>query len=313
MRRALMALAVIALIGCTPVETEWNGDSSAAVVTVRAWVDRADVVPGKSFWLTVEVDQAADATFELPDPGANIRGLTILEAESPAPEQVGDRLLIRQRLRLKATLAGTYLIPGVEGTWRRGDEVGTAGSGPILIEAKRAGGAEDGADDALRDLKAVAPPDRDTRPLVAGGLALLVLLALAAVGLIAWRRRTVPEPTPPSAWEVALGAVATLERSGAMAAADQGPAAFEVSAILRRYVEARFGVRAWRMTTSEVLRALPREIASERELERAVRELLEASDRVKFARDPVSAEEMSGWLGSIRLLVRSTTPRQEPS
>ena len=36
---------------------------------------------------------------------------------------------------------------------------------------------------------------------------------------------------------------------GALSAADQGPAAYEVSAILRRYVEARFGVRAWRMTT----------------------------------------------------------------
>ncbi len=310
MTRALIALLALTLVACAAPQEEWNGESTGEAVTVRAWVDRADVVPGKAFWLTVEVDQAADATFELPDPGAKIKGLTILKVESPAPEQAGDRLLIRQRLKLKAPLAGTYLIPGVEGAWRRGDEVGTAGSGPILIEAKRTGGAEDGSDDTLRDLKPVAAPDPNRGPLVAGGLGLLLLLALIG-GLVRLRRRKVPEPIPPTAWDVALGAVQTLERSGLLTAPDQGPAAYEVSAILRRYVEARFEVRAWRMTTSEVLRALPREIAGEIKLEQAVREVLEASDRVKFAREPVSAEEMTGWLASIRLLIRSTTPREE--
>ena len=310
MTRALIALLAMALVGCATPEEEWNGESTAEAVTVRASVDRADVVPGKAFWLTVEVDQAVDATFELPDPGAKIKGLTILKVESPAPEQAGDRLLVRQRLKLKAPLAGTYLIPGVEGAWRRGDEVGTAGSGPILIEAKRTGGAEDGSDDVLRDLKPVAPPDPNRGPLVAGGLGLLLLLALIG-GLMRLRSRKVPEPVPPTPWDVALGAVQALERSGLLTAPDQGPAAYEVSAILRRYVEARFEVRAWRMTTSEVLRALPREIAGEIKLEQAVREVLEASDRVKFAREPVSADEMTGWLAAIRLLIRSTTPRQE--
>ncbi len=311
MIRGLLILLLLGLVGCGTPEPEWNGAGADAVVTVRAWVDRADVVPGKAFWLTVEVDQAVDATFELPDPGANIQGLTILEVESPAPEQAGNRLLVRQRLRLKAPVAGTFLIPGVEGTWRRGDDVGTAGSGPILITAQRTPSAADGTDDALRDLKPVAPPDANPAPLIAGGIGLLVLLALVAGGVFAWRRRAVPEPTPPTAWEVALGAVASLERSGLLTATDQGPAAYEVSAILRRYVEARFGVRAWRMTTGEVLRALPREIASQIKLEQAVREVLEASDRVKFAREPMSPAEMAGWLASIRMLVGATTPRPE--
>ena len=301
--RLLLALFLL-LAACGGPTEEWNEPASEPV-SVRAWVDRADVVPGKAFWYTVEVDQAADAVFELPDPGASIERLRILKVESPEPERVGDRLLIRQRLQLKAPLSGTYAIPGVEGTWRQGDAVGTAGTGPILIEAKRTGGEEEGAGDELRDLKPPAAPDPNRAPLIAGGLGLLVLLALIGV-LVRLRRRTEHVPAPPPAWEVALDAVSRLESSGALTAADQGPAAYEVSAILRRYVEARYGVRAWRMTTSEVLRALPREIAGDVQLERAVREVLEASDRVKFAREPVTQAEMAGWLESIRTLVRRT-------
>jgi len=306
--KRLLLVCLVLVAGCSPPADAWNGEESTEAVTVRSWVDRADVVPGKAFWYTVEVDQAADAVFELPDPGADIKGLQILSIESPEPEPAGDRLLIRHKLKLKAPLKGTYAIPGVEGTWRRGDAVGTAGTGPILIEAKRTGGEEEGAGDELRDLKPPAEPDPNRAPLVAGGLGLLVLLAV--IGLLLRRRKEEPAPPPPPAWDVALGAVQALERSGALTAADQGPAAYEISAILRRYVEARFGVTAWRMTTTEVLRALPRDIASDIKLEAAVRDVLEASDRVKFARDPVTHAEMEGWLESVRLVVRRTTPRE---
>ena len=306
-----LALLVCVLLGaCAAPSDDWNGAATTEAVSVRSWVDRADVVPGKPFWYTVEVDQAADASFALPDPGASIGKLVILAIEAPDPEPVGDRLLVRHRLKLKAPLSGTYAIPGIEGTWRRGDAVGTAGTGPILIEAKRTGGDEEGADEELRDLKPVARPDPDRRPLIAGGLGLLLLLAVS--GAVLARRRRVEPPAPPRpAWDVALAAVRRLETSGLLGATDQGPAAFTVSAILREYVEARFGVQAARMTTREVLRALPREISAETRLEQAVREVLQASDRVKFARDPVAESEMAGWLEAIRLVVTSTTPRQE--
>lgn len=306
----LALLAVLPILGCGPTEDDWNDAGSTEPVSVRAWVERADVVPGRPFWMNVEVDQASDVQFTLPDPGASIERLVLMKVESDPVQKAAGRLLYRQRFQLKAPLPGTYVIPGVEGPWRRGDEVGTAGSGPILIEAKRTGGTEEAGDDELRDLKAVSPPDLNRRPVVAGGLLLAGLLLLG--GWLIKRRGNgpvTPPFTPP--WEVARGALQQLERSGQADEPDQGPFAFAVSAILRMYLEDRFGFPAFRMTTPEVLRALPPELARDIKVEHAIRSILEASDRVKFAREPAMRSELQEWLDAVRLVIDRTPPAPE--
>ena len=298
--------------GCASEATEdWNGAPSDEPVVVRAWVERADVLPGRPFWLTVEVDQRDGVDFALPDPGANIERLQILELKTDPPQSADGRTLLRQRLQLKAPLPGTYLIPGVEGTWRDDDQAGTAGAGAILITAARAGGAAEAGDDELHDLKPPAAPDPDRRPVYAG----LAVLLLLSGPLLWWLRRRKPEvlaaPVPP--WDQALAEVTALLASGAQTADDVGPYAFAISGILRRYLESRFAFGAWRMTTPEVLRALPAEVSRDSAVERAVREVLEASDRVKFAREPVTAAELEGWANSVREVVARTNPAQEDS
>ena len=138
MKRLLLALCALASLGlsllapgCAPPGDDFNDAPAGEPVTVRAWVDRADVVPGRPFWMTVTVDQAADVQFELPDPAAGIERLVLLNVESKPPQKADGRVLYTQRFQLKAPLPGTYLIPGVEGPWRRGDEVGTSGRGAL--------------------------------------------------------------------------------------------------------------------------------------------------------------------------------------
>jgi len=130
-------------------------------------------------------------------------------------------------------------------------------------------------------------------------------------GLLRLRKSTpiAPPPVPPA--ELARRALAQLERSGAADAPDQGPFAFDISAILRVYLQGRFGFSAFQMTTSEVLRALPDELARDGQLEQAIRTVLEASDRVKFAREPVLRSELTGWLESVRLVIDRTPPPVE--
>ena len=309
--RSLLVLALLlALPACAPEGDSFNETASAPVI-VRGQVDRADVVPGRPFTYTVEVEQDADVTFELPDPAAGIKGLVLMDVTAAPAQEAGDRVLYVQEFQLKAPKPGTYLIPGVEGPWRRGDEVGTAGSGPILIQARRTGGSEEAGDDTLRDLKPVAAPDRRMGPLYAAVGVLAGLLLLVA-WLARRRQDEAPAPPPPPPGQVARDALRRLERSGAADAPDQGPFAFEVSAILRRYLEGRFGFPAWRMTTPEVLRALPPELARDLSLEGAIRSVLEASDRVKFAGEPVPHSELVGWLTAVRTLVDRTPPPPPP-
>ena len=293
MRRLLPTLALL-LVACGPQGDAFNEPADGEPVLVRGWGGPGGRGARRPFTHTVEVEQADGVEFELPDPAASITGLVLMNVDSKPAESAGGRTLYHQEFQLKAPKPGTYLIPGVEGPWRRGDEVGTAGSGPILVEAKRTGGTEEAGDDVLRDLKAVAAPDPNRRRSTPADWP-SPCCCCSARGWPggAQREADLPPPTPP--WEVARHDLKRLERSGAADAPDQGPFAFEVSAILRRYLEARFGFTAYRMTTPEVLRAPPTELARDLQVENAIRTVLEASDRVKFAGEPVPRAELDSW------------------
>lgn len=304
----LVALGLSAsLVGCTPDAPVPVDDTP---VRVRAFVERADVTPGKPFILTVEVDRREDVTFTLPDIGATIEGLVIMNMKAQVPEQVGARILLRDTYKLKAPKAGTYLIPGVEAPWKTPDnQVGTAGTGAILIEAARRAGEEGAGEQELRDLKPVAAADPDPRVWIAGAI-LAALLGL--IGLLLWRRRQSDEAVlpPVPAHEQALLELQLLADLDLADPANHPVIAYEVSAILRRYLEARFTFAAAKMTTAEVLRAMPADLASQRAVPTAIGEVLEASDRVKFAGESVDPTVIEGWFLRARKVVEITAPTQ---
>jgi hypothetical protein len=312
MRRLLLLLLplLVALLGCQPALETPLDDTP---VRVRAFVEKADVTPGKPFLLTVEIDRRTDVTFDLPDVGADIEGLVIMTTKSSPVEQVGNRVLQSSTYKLKAPKAGTYLIPAVEGPWKtETNEVGTAGTGAILVEAARRDGEEGAGDETLRDLKPAAQPDPDHRPwLILGSVALV----LGLLGLFLWRRRSKGSSTaPPTPADVQalleLRQLAELD----LADTDLHPVvAYEVSAVLRRYLEARFHFPAWKMTTSEVLRSMPNDLVNQRAVPAAIQEVLEASDLVKFAGESVGSSAVRSWLGKAEKVVEITAlpPEEE--
>jgi len=296
-------LLCVLLAGCQ----QGSAPAESEPVIVTAQVERARVTPGHPFELSVEVDRREDVEFGVPDVGAGIRGLVIMDMREEGPESGGGRVLTRTIYKLKAPLSGTYLVPGVEGAWSSGDgSSGTAGSGPILIEAAHAAGEEGSSPGELRDLKPARKPATDPTPLVVAGV--LIVLLLGAILL--YRRTRRGEATeavrPPR--EIALEALRSLRRSGLMTAADQGPFAYQLSAILRRYLEAVFGFPAWRMTTPELLRAMPQELLQRRKMEKSIRYVLEASDLVKFAGERVPQEVLGSWLDDATAVVHDTAP-----
>jgi hypothetical protein len=293
-------LLLLLLAGCATAPTEVDREP----VRVRASVASAEIAPSKPFVLTVEVDRRDDVQFSLPDPGAKIEGLVVMDVTDEAPQTVGNRVVETRKVKLKAPLSGTYLIPGVEAPWRAGDEVGTAGTGPILLQATLDPGT---ADAELKPLKALARPDRQVPW---GWLVGLALLAAVAAGVRAFLRRGRAEPevvVPPH--ETALAQLAALgQRVGSDAPA---ALAWEVSAILRRYLEARYGFPAWRMTTPEMLRAMPPELGRQHRIAEAIRQVLEASDYVKFAGQHVESAAAAGWIEQAVEVVQATQPVDE--
>jgi hypothetical protein len=133
----------------------------------------------------------------------------------------------------------------------------------------------------LRDIKpAIDIPEPAAWPLWA--TLALAALAIALVILGWWLARRRQTPAVPSASEAALAEL------GALGSSCTAPDAYvmAVSDILRRYIQARFGIGASRQTTEEFLETIttsrPAAIAVAHQT--VLRQFLSRCDEVKFAR-----------------------------
>jgi hypothetical protein len=151
---------------------------------------------------------------------------------------------------------------------------------------------------------------------------LLVSLLIVAYQLFRrFRRRpsddSASDPGPPlrPAHELALEA---LDRLAASPMLDRGQVKeyhIEISDVLRRYVEARFGVPALEMTTWEVVGGLERE-GVEPEFRDGLRSFLDRCDLVKFAKVRPDVDSSRSLILEGRSLVersaRTVAPAAEP-
>ncbi len=145
-------------------------------------------------------------------------------------------------------------------------------------------------------------------------VALLAALAgWGAARLIRRARRPAPPPPPPSAWETALAALAALKEKGWIERAESEPFYVELSAIVRRYIEDRFGLRAPERTTEEFLREAAASPALSAAHRRLTENFLVEADLVKFARHRPEADALRAALNAAERLVRETVPESLPA
>ena len=171
--------------------------------------------------------------------------------------------------------------------------------------------------DPARANQPLAPPQGKVTPstttdytlvAVGGGVVLIALIAGAVLAVQALRRRRALEAQV-SAYDLA---VARLERLAARGAPDAGTADawfVELSAIVRQYLEGRYGVRAPELTTEEFLQEARRAAG----LDATQRDLLSAflarCDRVKFAGYRPDPDESMATLKAARAFVEDTRVR----
>lgn len=141
------------------------------------------------------------------------------------------------------------------------------------------------------------------------GIALFFLPALALLLLVWCRRR---RPTPPSLsapWEKALR---ELDEASCQRQPEQALAYMtRVSQILRRYLEARFGITSTCQTTDELLLALEGRFASSADLRTGIEICLRQADLAKFANLPPEADALIETEARIRRLIENSRPAGE--
>jgi hypothetical protein len=323
-RLAAVALPVLLIAACG--DPAPDGDAAGAIAAedaplsavteegpVKATVQLSprDSRLGDTLALTLTVEAEPEVTVEMPAFGEALGRFSILDFTPRERTEPDGRTVLSQRYTLQAAMSGTQRIPPLRIEFL--DERG----GPAV--------ADDGNDfrELLTDelavkIVSVLPegevtdelrPARPALPERAGNtrrwlVVVALLLALAGgVVLVRFLRSRALERARITAYDRAMGRIAALEQRGLPVAGDADAWYVELSDIVRRYLEDRYGVRAPELTTEEFLQ----EARLSAELTQAHRELLSAfleqCDQVKFAAyHPETSESQEALATSRRFL-----------
>lgn len=135
------------------------------------------------------------------------------------------------------------------------------------------------------DLRDIAPPV-EFFPYPWWQVALAAVLALALLSLLvyfAWRILSRPRPSAPPLLPRASALQALEALRASLATAEPRTFSFQVSEVLRRYVEGAYGIHALEQTTPEFLAAIAAAKTFTPEQRVTLAQFCHASDRAKFA------------------------------
>lgn len=234
-------------------------------------------------------------------------GLSLCASPVQAPIREGERESLEGQDSgiVPGGEAATSADPASSDTSPRDPPSPEAGEDPALAEAVA----------KMTDILDIRPPEPygwDPR----WRLGIVAALLLAAVTALLWflrRRRQIPgdETTvsPAPSDETALAELASL--ANGQGVSDKA-FYFRLSAILRAYVDARFGLDTMERTTEELLPAV-RQLPVEAAVRSALVELFRFADPVKYADAAAGGDARAAHLTAAEAFVRATRHSAEAS
>jgi hypothetical protein len=273
----------------------------------RAVPDTATI--GSPVRYEVEVRARAGVEVFLSQPSERLGVFEIVDFGDAPPRDDGDVMVTSRWFSLVGYEVGHHLVESPRVSYRvAGEPLAAAPPAETRISLRSLVDADEGGGADVRDIAPPEPIPLDwRRPLLLAG----AVLALLALGLSGWwimRRRTrgVAAPPLPPASETARQALQALEARALMQSGEIKEYYAELSGIVRRYLEARFGVRAPEMTTEEFLLATARGGTLSSRHRALLTDFLRESDLVKFARHRPSLADAQRALEAARHFVDET-------
>ncbi len=322
-----LAVSLVACGAPSAPEPEAAAEPRPPVET-RSRVDRAVATTGDVITYSVTVDYDPAYEVEIPEPGAEIAGFRIIDVGREEPRDVRGRRIEERWYKLRADLVGSYVLPPVTVTYREAGAPDGPAEGVAEAGAAEAGEAEAQtvetseifievesvlpADGEVTDIRELKPLRKIERPApwwwYAGGGGAVAVLALAA--FLLWRRRREPAAVPPRpAHEIAFEALERLRHTDFDDLEAMRRFHFEISEVVRAYVEGRFGLNATDLTTEEIFDHLGELAELDGESNRRLRLFLIATDRVKFAAHEPPEEEIGETYEGALSFVEATRER----
>ena len=272
---------LIPLLAAVLFETSQGG------LDLKVESDTQVVDPAKSVFLRVELKSAADRTATMPDLRDRVVGFSLVEdfAEEPRREKDGSTVQVTNWRLVPEPCAEVYkikpfVVKGSPKIYKSRSDEGKYSlvGGPVYFENPAArepvtGGME-------------TDPKKDLPPLSwkLVGWVCLALVALAALVAALWfavryvARRVKEHRMSPI--ERAWVELDRLLKKGLPGRGRYKDFYVELTMVVRRYVQRKYGIRAPHLTTEEFLREFGDEGSGKKD---ELKRFLESSDMVKFA------------------------------
>ena len=317
------------------VKVTQNGPVKA---TVTLWPPKPVLSEPLYVRLTVEAEAgvAVDLPFQTGQLGEAALGrFRVVDFERSGHAGEGGRQVEEHTYTLQALASGRHRVPPfrLEMQDRRGAASGVgsgsgAGSGAGSASGAGTGAAEILTEEVPLEISPI-PVDKVTASLQPAYGPLLTSvgqrpwwhwLALAAVavawlalGLALWRRWKTRQAVARqrSAYEEAVAELRVLEESGAPDEQSADAWFVRLSAIVRRYLESRYDIRAPELTTEEFLQEALRASELSGQHRRLLQMFLERCDRVKFAGYRPDSKESLETLQAARTFIEDPRLREQ--
>lgn len=306
MKRVIHFTTVLFLILAGVVAAGESGDGRPPV-TVEASVDKNEISIGDRLKYTIRIKTEKDIEVRLPSFAENLGEFAVKDFGSSEGGFWGRRK-IEQWYILDIYETGIYTIPAANiGFRERGkEEWHDISTEEITVEVKSL--LDESAESA--EIKDIAGPRSvyDMRFMYII-LAIAALIALIALIIIILKKRKKSKeaavPAPP-AHLIALESLRELMKKDYLKSGKIQEYYFELSDIVRHYLENRFYLKAPEMTTEEFLNYLRSTDKLRSEHKSLLREFLAHCDMVKFARYHPEEKEIESSYESARRLVEQT-------
>jgi hypothetical protein len=314
---ALVWTLFLAITWCVQVpvfgQVEQTNENRTTPIKVEARLDRNVITIGDKIRYELTVEAPPGVEFRFPEFGENL-GVFAIKDFGHAPERTmrGGATVAREWYVLDTHVTGVYIIPPASVACKvPGEEEEHEIAAPqlsVLVESLL---EKEGQPVDIRDIKGPVNVPADRRPIyiaAAAGAGALLITGLAVL-LVRRRRRIQMEPVE-MPWEIALRELGALRSFDPLKEGRIEEFYVTLSAIIRHYLENRFGLRAPEMTTEEFFELMSRDGTLVTAHKQLVRQFLSHCDLVKFARYGPSGDEVHGAYDSAVRLVQETIPQE---
>ena len=269
---------------------------SIPVIEVSSSVDTALITIGDRIKYTIDIDHKSGMRVLQPGAGVNLGQFEIKDYKIHEPVTADDRVHLKYEYWISVFDTGRFVIPPFPVAYFPSDttkdyKIIEASAINIYVESVLTDENKE-----LRDVKSPVyiPFDYLSFSLVVIGA--LILAAMIFFGYKFYQKRKesgylfIPPEPPRPAHEIALEALNALIAKDLLMQKEFKQYYIELSEIIRTYIEGRFFIKALEETSYEILNDIHQQEITE-ESYSALKELLELSDLVKFAKYlPIEAE-----------------------